>query len=178
MPRLAESWKCFREWTLQKSFNGMKKLSILAACYGVLTLASLGSISDWPTRLHALAMIETGCTSEAQQQGDFKIGPSKEVSRYQLLPSVWRIAKREAGLSEAKTTDPKEAKQVALFLWKQRVAAFKKIMKREPDNFELYVLWNAPGVFYTGEYRYHLVPLAVRERAIRFSNLVEDMSNE
>ncbi len=153
----------------------MKKLSILAACYGVLTLASLGSISDWPTRLHALAMIETGCTSEAQQQGDFKIGPSKEVSRYQLLPSVWRAGMKKAGLSAAKTTDPIAARLVARTIWEERRQRFAKKTKREPSSREWYALWNAPGAFEKAGFQFEKLSKAVRERSERFANLVEDL---
>lgn len=153
----------------------MKKLAILAALYGVPTFAGLASISNWPTLLHALAMIETGCTNGNQQKGDFKVGASKEISRYQLLPSVWRAGMKKAGLSEAKTTDPIAARLIARTIWEERRQRFAKKAKREPSSREWYALWNAPGAFEKAGFQFEKLSKAVRERSERFANLVEDL---
>jgi hypothetical protein len=113
-------------------------------------------------RRYALGQIETG--------GDDKeIGRSGEVSRYQIMPSVWRH------YSDSQSyRDPETSLQVAQQHWTALYKTFKEQARREPTDFDMYVLWNTHYGFYAkhGFNPERLGP-AVRDRAERYVNLVE-----
>lgn len=100
-------------------------------------------------RWAALAMLESG-------GDDNNIGPAGEVSRYQIRPEVW---------PGGDPHDPKVAQANAEHIMAPRIAAFQKAHNRAPDDFEFYVLWNAPAQIDHPHQR-------VAERAKRFANLV------
>jgi hypothetical protein len=114
-------------------------------------------------RQFALGMIETG-------NNDSLVGGLGEVSRYQIMPSVWKV------YSESRSyQDTDVATDVARQHWTSLYDYFKKKTGREPSNFDMYVLWNTRFGYYSAKgfepARLHPV---VRDRAERFANLVED----
>jgi hypothetical protein len=113
-------------------------------------------------RRFALGMIETG-------NNDLEIGRLGEVSRYQIMPSVWKHYS-----SSRYYQDPEVSLTVAQQHWNSLHASFKKQANREPTDFDMYVLWNTTYGYYANRgfkpARLHQV---VRERAERFVNLVE-----
>ena len=112
-------------------------------------------------RRFALGMIETG-------NDDREIGGAGEVSRYQIMPSVWKHYSQTQNYQ-----DPAAALVVAQQHWSVLCATFKKQAGREPGDFDLYVLWNTRNGYYSrrGFAPDRLAPV-VRDRAQRFVNLV------
>lgn len=110
----------------------------------------------------ALGMIETA-------NNDDEIGGAGEVSRYQIMPSVWRHYS-----SSADYQDPEVAKDVARQHWTALYSFFKEHAHREPTDFDMYVLWNTRYGYYASR-GFNPVRLntVVRDRAQRFANLVE-----
>ncbi len=94
-------------------------------------------------------MIESG-------DNDGAVGTRGEVSRYQILPELW---------PGGNPTDHENALQAAEELMQPRVTSFKSRHKRDPNDFEFYVLWNAP-------WQVDHPSTVVKERARRFANLV------
>ena len=113
-------------------------------------LASMGM-----DRLSALSMLETG-------NNDRMVGRAGEISRFQILKSEWRSV-----TNTTRWTDPKVATVVTQKLIDRRVAQFRAKHRRDPSDFEFYVLWNAPAqVLVRGK-----VSPVVAERAQRYANL-------
>ena len=104
-------------------------------------------------RWTALAMLESG-------GDDCTIGHAGEVSRYQISPELW---------PGGNPSDSRVALTNAWHIMSPRIAAFEKAHGRAPDDFEFYVLWNAPAQIN------HPHP-AVADRARRFANLVSSPS--
>jgi hypothetical protein len=102
-------------------------------------------------RWTALAMIESGGR-------DGTVGRHGEVSRYQILPRLW---------SGGSPLDARLALANAQRIMAARVARFQRAQQREPNDFEFYVLWNAPSQI-AHPHR------AVVARARRFVNLTAD----
>jgi len=108
-------------------------------------------------RLAALALIESGDNDHAR-------GAAGEVSRYQIKPSEWRrVCALEPGRA---AVNPVTARNVAVAILQVRCSAFATRFHRAPDDFEFYVLWNAPGELPKAS-------VVVRERARRFANLCQ-----
>ena len=114
-------------------------------------------------RQYALGMLETG-------NNDSAVGGLGEVSRYQIMPSVWKSYS-----SSRSYRDLDVATEVARQHWASLYEYFKKKNEREPTNFDMYVLWNTRHGYYAAKGfspgRLHPV---IRDRAQRFTNLVED----
>ena len=113
-------------------------------------------------QLAALSQIESG-------NRDRMVGRNGEVSRYQIMPDLWRKECRGFFLLH-QTSPPLEplATAVARDLWERRVQEFTAKQGRYPTRAELYLLWHRPGRV--------LAPTDLeRERAERFANLLEDM---
>jgi hypothetical protein len=100
-------------------------------------------------RWTALAMLESG-------DDDRAVGRVGEISRYQIRPELWR---------GGNPLDGNVALANAQRIMSARVAAFEKSHGRAPDDFEFYVLWNAPAEI-NHPHR------AVAARARRFVNLM------
>jgi hypothetical protein len=115
-----------------------------------------------PRRCFALGMIETG-------NNDREIGGAGEVSRYQIMPAVWRNYSRSGDYQ-----NPRASLEVARRHWGYLHDYFKERTGREPDDFDMYVLWNTRFGYYAsrGFTPARLQPV-VRDRAARFVNLVE-----
>lgn len=99
-------------------------------------------------RWDALLQIESG-------DNDRAVGPSGEVSRYQIRPTLW---------TAGEPSDAAAALDNAKKIMGERLEAFKKSHNREATDFEFYVLWNAPG-------QIDKPSKVVSERAQRFANL-------
>jgi hypothetical protein len=114
-------------------------------------------------RCDALGMIESG-------NDDSAIGGAGEVSRFQIMPSVWQRYSASRAYS-----DPAQARRVAQRHWTALYQYFKAEAHREPGDFDMYVLWNTRFGYYE---RKGFDPLrlaaVVRDRANRFTNLVEE----
>ncbi len=115
---------------------------LLAACAFV---SSARAMDRWS----ALSMIESG-------NNDRAVGSLGEISRYQIRPALW---------PGGNPHDATEALAVARKIMQTRVAKFRLVHKRGPNDFEFYVLWNAPKEI-------NHPARVVAERARRFANLV------
>ena len=112
-------------------------------------------------RRFALGMIETG-------NDDQEIGGAGEVSRYQIMPSVWKHYSQSPQYQ-----NPDVSLAVAQQHWLALYNAFKKSAHREPGDFDLYVLWNTRQGYYAGKgFNPDRLGPVVRDRAQRFVNLV------
>jgi hypothetical protein len=110
----------------------------------------------------ALGMIETA-------NNDQEIGGAGEVSRYQIMPSVWRH------YSDSRSyQNPEVSLEVAQQHWTALHNFFKQHVHREPTDFDMYVLWNTRYGYYASKnFNPARLNAVVRDRAQRFANLVE-----
>ncbi|MBM3851385.1 MAG: hypothetical protein FJ396_14625 [Verrucomicrobia bacterium] len=115
-------------------------------------------------------MIETGATSPAAGEPDHVVGGSGEISRFQIMPAVWRTYTKSKN-----HTNPEVAWTVTRRILADRVGAFEKAMGRVPEPIEVYLLWNKPGHFEGVGYRLEKVSKTYRERAQRFQNLYNNL---
>ncbi|MGB0582712.1 MAG: hypothetical protein ACPGVU_23755 [Limisphaerales bacterium] len=143
----------------------------MRALLTVLLLGSvvLGHTTDTSTSSvkKSLAMIETGATSFNKGKWDYTRGGSGEISRFQIMPDVWRRYTKSVNW-----TNPEIAWTVAKRILDDRVTAFRTKVGRRPDEVELYLLWNKPGHFAANKYKFYLVKRTYLQRAKRFANLV------
>ena len=116
-------------------------------------------------QLAALSQIESG-------NHDRMIGRQGEVSRYQIMPAIWRKECRGFLVLHRSPPDLEPlATAVARGLWERRVQEFTAKQGRYPTRAELYLLWHRPGRV--------LAPTALeRERAERFANLLADLERQ
>jgi hypothetical protein len=105
-------------------------------------------------RWTALSQIESG-------DNDHAIGRQGEVSRYQIMPKVWR---RYAS-AKADWRKPADSLLVARIAMRDRLLAFERRFHRAPTDLEFYVLWNAPS-------QIGRPSRCVINRAKRFQNLL------
>jgi len=112
------------------------------------------------SRLEALSMIETG-------DNDAAIGRAGEVSRYQIRPWIWRQYSPSSSYADRRTSRQVAERHLAVLQ-----TSFRDQTRREPTDFDLYVLWNAGPTYYArigfSKSRVHPV---IRERARRYANL-------
>lgn len=128
---------------------------VLAVIFGSVLVAQAGL-----SRLEALSMLETG-------DRDTAVGRVGEVSRYQMLPSVWK----QYSSSES-YRDPVVSRQVAGQHLGFLESNFRKQAGRDPSEFDVYVLWNAGLGYYAKRgFSPERVSPVVRERAERYVNL-------
>jgi hypothetical protein len=121
---------------------------LLAMC----ALAALGVVSSASgmDRWRALSMLETG-------DNDYAIGRCGEISRFQIRPQLWPGGNPQNTMA---------ALTVARNIMQARMERFQATHGRCPNDFEFYVLWNAPAEVD------HPVSCVV-ERAQRYVNLVQ-----
>ncbi len=132
----------------------------------LLVWLGLSSCEAMPLR-NSLAMFESGATSPQRSHADLMRGGSGEVSRFQIMPAVWRH------YSKSREYDnPEVAWGVAQRILADRAADFRAATRREPDGLELYLLWNKPGHFEAQGYVASRVKVEFRQRAQRFANLL------
>ena len=101
-------------------------------------------------RWEALSMIESGNNDQA-------IGSVGEISRFQIRPELW---------PGGNPHNPQQALTAAQKTMFPRLNQFQRSHKRQPTDFEFYVLWNAPA-------QIHKPSKAVTRRAERFCNVVK-----
>ncbi|HVU28709.1 MAG TPA: hypothetical protein VHG71_13390 [Verrucomicrobiae bacterium] len=101
-------------------------------------------------RWTALSMIESG-------DNDYAVGAAGEVSRYQIKPEFW---------PGGDPSDASAALATARQIMHVRVKTFERIHGRAPNDYEFYILWNAPG-------QVDRPRAVVGERAHRFENLIK-----
>ena len=112
---------------------------------------------------YALGMIETG-------NDDREVGGAGEVSRYQIMPSVWRHYSDSLSYR-----NPQVSLAVARHHWAALYNSFKEQAHREPSDFDMYVLWNTHYGYYASRgFNPNRLASSVRERAQRYVNLVQD----
>jgi hypothetical protein len=118
------------------------------------------AILDARRRL-ALGMIETG-------NNDDEVGGLGEVSRYQIMPAVWKQ------YSDSRSyRNPGVSLTVAQQHWTRLYTGFKKQAHREPSDFDMYVLWNTHYGYYARRgFEPARLCRTVRDRAQCFANLV------
>lgn len=110
----------------------------------------------------ALGMIETG-------NADGEIGGAGEVSRYQIMPSVW-----QRYTASRNYRNPQVSLGVARQHWAALHDSFKLKAGREPTDFDMYVLWNTHYGYYSGRnFNPARLSPVVRDRAQRYVNLVQ-----
>ena len=125
------------------------------------TLAGDPAVLDSHRRL-ALGMIETG-------NHDDEIGGAGEVSRYQIMPSVWRQYSRSQNYR-----NPEVSFSVAQKHWARLYAGFIRQAHREPTDFDMYVLWNTHYGYYASKgFNPNRLAVSVRDRAQRYVNLIQ-----
>ena len=117
----------------------MKTLIIIASLIvGIPTMAL--------DRYAALSMIESGNNDKA-------VGSSGEVSRFQILPSVWNYQTNLVHVFDMRTkqilvqspTNKLTALEVAMGIQSERQFNFYEKNKREPTDAEFYLLWHCPA---------------------------------
>jgi len=124
----------------------------LLCCIGFLFGASAWGMD----RFAALSMLESGNDDKA-------IGPSGEISRYQILPATWQRYTKDKTLDPL---NPTNSLAVVQTIMSERCAHFQEINHHPPTDFEFYLLWNCPARVA------HPSKLAT-DRAQRFANLCE-----
>jgi hypothetical protein len=113
-------------------------------------------------RRYALGMIETG-------NDDLEIGGAGEVSRYQIMPSVWKQYSQSRSYH-----DPETSLEVAQQHWFALYTRFQQQAHRQPTDFDMYVLWNTRYGYYAKKgFDPDRLNAVIRDRAQRFVNLVE-----
>ena len=95
------------------------------------TAFSLGAMD----RFEALSMLESG-------DNDFAVGKHGEVSRYQIMPSVWR-EHTQAPISRA--TNGLDAGWIAMQIMDGRVEVFEVSHHKQPSDFQFALLWHCPA---------------------------------
>jgi hypothetical protein len=113
---------------------------------------------DAAYRWSALSELESG-------NADGMIGRAGELTRYQILPSLWWTYCPPDNQDDYE--DSSVALRVAHAIMAGRVRRFERANHRLPSDWEFYVLWNAPGQL---EFN-RVVSVVVAERAGRFVNL-------
>jgi len=128
----------------------------------LLLLFSAGNACAGVSKLEALSMIESG-------NNDSAIGRAGEVSRYQIKPWIWRRYSKAASYHNSQVS-----RTVAESYLAELEETFRKRAGREPDDFDIYILWNAGPTYYGkvgfSKSRVHRI---IRERAQRYVNLRE-----
>lgn len=111
----------------------------------------------------ALGQIESG-------DNDMAVGKWGEVSRYQILPSVWEHYASKT-FTHPIPSNQEQAKNVAFAIWTDRIEWFERTHHAEPNNVELYLLWHRPA-------NVHSPMPKDLDLAQRFANLVDRFQHE
>lgn len=135
--------------TRRRGNPGRRLAATLLLCS--LTQLPVQAMSRWA----ALSQLESG-------NNDGAVGAVGEISRYQIRPEIWvRYA-----LPYADWQAPAEALVVAKKVMQDRCADFRRRFHKSPNDFEFYLLWNAPA-------QVQRPSSVVRQRAERFCRLVQ-----
>ena len=145
------------------------KISRGGCCIALITIGVHCAQAGLPSGLRqALAEFETGATRPSICSGDYAVGSRKEISRFQILPSVWRDYSKSRAYQ-----DPQTSWQVASEILRDREEDFRQGTGREWDFVDIYLMWNAPGQYRRAKWNRERVSPVVRARAERFANLFE-----
>lgn len=117
----------------------------------------------------ALAEFETGARKPTRCAADYAVGSRKEISRFQILPSVWREYARHNNFH-----DPDAAWAITQKILRDREEDFRSATGRKWDGIDLYLMWNAPGAYRKAKWDRSRVSTVVRKRAERFGALLEE----
>jgi hypothetical protein len=152
--------------------NGIELMGVLAVSFAVLLHPCGAAVSelafaDWHSVQWALGQVETGANSEERSSSDYVRGSRGEVSRYQILPTLWNQRTDSRHFS-----DPTRAWLIARGILAERIDWFHYKTGREPNAFDLYAMWNAPSQYQKVGFRSAKLNKRVAERAHRFANLV------
>lgn len=129
-------------------------------------LAALASNATALPLRESLGMFESGAVLPHRCAADKMRGASGEVSRFQIMPSVWRQ------YSQSRDYDnPEVAWSVAQRVLQDRIHRFRAANGRAPDDAELYLMWNKPGHFQAAGFDVKRVKSLFKQRAQRFANL-------
>jgi hypothetical protein len=121
----------------------------------------------------ALAEFETGAKRATRCAGDYAVGSAKEISRFQILPSIWRDYS-----STPDYHNPNVAWVVTQKILCDRETEFRRATGRQWDAVDLYLMWNAPGVYRRAGWDRSKVSRVVLERAQRFERLMQDRQRQ
>jgi hypothetical protein len=135
---------------------------MLYSMRSLIALLSAGILSCQAglSDLEALSLIESG-------GNDAAVGEAGEVSRYQILPKVWRTYSRSQNYR-----NPWLSGEVARHHLRFLMTRFQQETGRNPRDFDLYVMWNAGLTYYRKlGFDANKVHRIIRERAERFVNL-------
>jgi len=132
----------------------MRRIVVLVLT--VLALSARAGVS----KLEAIGMIESG-------NNDRAIGKAGEVSRYQIMPRVWRNYSASRAYHNVGVS-----RRIAEKHLENLEQTFRERTGREATDFDRYVLWNA-GPSYYGRIGFSAARVhpVIRERAQRFVNL-------
>jgi hypothetical protein len=145
------------------------KISHRGCCIALITIGVHCAHASLPSGLRqALAEFETGATRPGICSGDYAVGSRKEISRFQILPSVWRDYSKSRAYQ-----DPQTSWQVAAEILRDREEDFREATGREWDFVDIYLMWNAPGQYRRVKWDRAKLSPVVRARAERFANLFE-----
>ena len=143
-----------------KAEHIMKHLITLLIAGSMTLHAWEGRAASGLSELEALSLIETG-------GNDRVVGDAGEVSRYQILPVVWKRYTKSREFQNRGVASQVAARHLGLLR-----RSYEEEVKRPPTDFDLYVMWNAGFAYYRKlgfvPRRVHAV---VRDRAERFANL-------
>jgi len=124
-----------------------------------LLLTAVGAKAQL-SRLEALSMIESG-------DNDAAIGRAGEISRFQIMPSVWAHYSGSRAFRDCRV-----ARDVAARHLTELTAWFHNRAGRPANDFDVYVLWNAGPTYYTKMgFKTSRVHPVVCERATRYAQL-------
>ena len=143
--------------------------SLTLACVAFGVSVAFGSSP--PGLREALGEFETGATKPTACAADRAVGSRQEISRFQILPVVWRQYSNSRNYH-----DPETAWNVAAKILRDRQKWFREATGRDWDYIDIYVMWNAPGHYRRAKWNRARISPVVRERAERFSNLMHERS--
>jgi hypothetical protein len=146
---------------IRKQLNGLARLVWLALLWMVVPGLQAMELKE------ALGHFESGATTPGRCSADAKIGSHKEVSRFQILPSVWKKYSVSADYQQ-----PAVAWTVAERILAERQVWFRQATGRECDAIDLYIMWNAPGAYQKVKWDRSRLSKVVLDRAERFANLL------
>jgi hypothetical protein len=124
-----------------------------------ILLTAVGAKAQLP-RLEALSMIESG-------DDDAAVGRAGEVSRFQIMPSLWAHYSGSRAFRDCRV-----AREVAARHLSELTTWFQNRAGRPASDFDVYVLWNAGPTYYNKVgFKTSRVHPVVCERARRYARL-------
>lgn len=132
-----------------------------------MLLAVVGTLTAQAEPLkYALGLFESGATSYSHSPSDRMRGGSGEVSRFQIMPDVWKRYSASKAYQ-----NPDVAWTVTKKILNDRIQDFQRRSGRAPNAIEIYLLWNKPGHFSAMKFSLERVHPRYLDRAQRFANL-------